>query len=49
MATAFIVGAVFGVVVCALIAGWVWIDRTPGDDHPLTGDEIRERVGEVFL
>jgi hypothetical protein len=45
---AFAAGVGVGLVVALVVAGWVWIDLTHGDDHPLSGDEIRERVGEVY-
>ena len=43
-----LIGVGLGLVIAAAIAGWVWITLTKGDDHPLTEDEIRQRVGETW-
>jgi hypothetical protein len=48
MASAFLIGVALGVVLSAVVAGWVWLFKTPGNDHPLTREEIRERVGEAW-
>lgn len=45
---AFLMGIVVGIVGAAIVAGWVWVRLTPGDDHPLSPDEIRARVGEAW-
>jgi len=43
-----LIGVMIGISIAATVAGFICIELTPGNDHPLTNDEIRERVGEVF-
>jgi len=48
MTIAFISGCVLATIGCALLAGFIWVSMTPGNDHPLTNDEIKERIGQVW-
>ncbi len=45
---ALLCGIGIGLVLAALIAGWIWVHLTRGWDHPLTEEEIKERVGAVW-
>lgn len=42
-----IFGVVAGIVICACIAGWIWVHMTPGNDHPLTEQEIKKRIDQA--
>ena len=41
MVGAFVCGFGLGLASAAIVAGWVWLELTPGSDRPLTVDEIR--------
>ena len=42
------IGVAIGMALSAGIAGLVWIHLTKGDDHPLTREEVKQRVGEAW-
>jgi len=41
---ALFIGVALGLMIAAIIAGWVWVSCTPGFDHRPTREEIREAV-----
>ena len=41
---ALFIGVVLGLMIAAILAGWIWQRHTPGWDHKPTRDEIREAV-----
>ncbi|HCJ52585.1 MAG TPA: hypothetical protein DHV25_02590 [Candidatus Kerfeldbacteria bacterium] len=43
-----LVGVVAGILICACIAGWIWVHMTPGNDHPLTEQEIKNRIDQAW-
>ena len=45
---AFLLGIGIGMAIAAVVAAWMWISRIPGDDHPLSAEEIRRRVVEAW-
>jgi hypothetical protein len=45
---AFLMGSVLTATICALVALWVLVSKTQGNERPLTIEEIRERVGETW-
>lgn len=48
MVFSFMFGIIFGMALMSLILGILFLLRIKGDDHPLTIEEIRERLSEIW-
>ena len=40
--------SILGLFVALIITTWMLTKKIKGDDHPLTPEEIKKRVGECF-
>lgn len=48
MTISFCIGVAMGFLAATVIVGLLWIHLTQGNDHPLTEEEIKQRVGEYW-
>jgi len=44
----FLIGVALGFLCSVVTFALMWLIYTPGDDHPLTPEEIRKRAEKVY-
>jgi len=49
MTVAFLQGMTLAFLIAAIIAAWVWISLTRGNDAPLSLEEIQDRIKAAGL